>query len=355
MDNDPLARVLDGVQEVVTREDLDEVLSQDHKTAYIGFEPSGTAHLGWLITARKVRDLQEAGFEVTILLADWHAQINDKLGGDLERIQACGVYMEEAMKALGVRGDARFVYASEWVDDADYWATVLRVGKACTLNRVKRAMTIMGREAEDADLDYGKTIYPAMQVADIFYAGFDVALGGMDQRHAHMLARDVAGKMGGKAPVALHTPLLPSLTEEGGRMDPVAGKMSKSKPESGVFLHDSREEVEAKLHDAYCPQGEVEGNPVLDLLRWVLWPELETFTVKRPEKYGGNLMFESMGEVEAAFEEGELHPLDLKSAVADALNALLEEVRSYFEENPRGLQALGEALGEEAVTKAQGG
>lgn len=340
----PPARLTRGTQEIVTEEDLLDVVKRDSKTAYIGFEPSGTAHLGWLLCARKIRDLQEEGFEVTVLLADWHAQINDKLGGDLDRIQACGVYMEEAMKALGVREDARFVYASEWVDDAEYWATVLRVAKASTLNRIKRSMTIMGRKADDADLDYGKTLYPAMQVADIFYGGFDVAVGGMDQRHAHMLARDVSSKVDATPPVAIHLPLLPSLTEAGGRMDPVAGKMSKSKPETGVFLHDSPDEVEQKINDAFCPQGETEGNPVLEMLRLVLWPGLDVFVVERPEKYGGDLEFDSFEAVQEAFAEGGLHPLDLKQAVARELNELLGDVRSYFEENPRGLKALEAAL-----------
>lgn len=344
----PKALVTRNVEEIVTDDELDEVIAQDEKTAYIGFEPSGTAHLGWLICARKIRDLQDAGFDVTILLADWHAQINDKLDGDMDRIQACGTYMEEAFKALGVHPDTTFTYASDWVDDADYWAMVLRVAKATSLNRIKRAMTIMGREAEDADIDYGKTIYPAMQVADIYYGNFDVALGGLDQRSAHMLARDVANKLDQTPPVAIHTPLLPSLTEEGDRMDPTAGKMSKSKPESGVFLHDTPDEVDTKLHDAYCPQGQLENNPVLDMLRLVIWPSLDdTFVVERPDKYGGDLIFESFAEVEASFKDGELHPLDLKSAVADTLNELLDDVRTYFDEHPEGLRALEEGLGEQ--------
>lgn len=345
MPSDAFERVARNTQEIVTDEDLEEALDREDRSAYIGFEPSGTAHLGWLICARKVRDLQEAGFEVTILLADWHAQINDKLDGDLERIQACGTYMEEAMKALGVREDANFVYASEWVDDADYWAMVLRVAKASTLNRVKRAMTIMGREADDADLDYGKTIYPAMQVADIFYGDFDVALGGMDQRHAHMLARDVAGKLDLDPPAAVHTPLLPALSEEGARMDPETGEGKQSKSGEGVFLHDDPDEVEAKLGSAYCPGGQVENNPVLTMLEMVVWPDLDgAFVVERPEKYGGNLTFETLEAVHASFEDGELHPQDLKQAVAAELNAILDDVRAYFDEHPRGLKALEDAL-----------
>ncbi|PSG97788.1 tyrosine--tRNA ligase [Thermoplasmatales archaeon SW_10_69_26] len=345
MPSDAFELVTRNTEEVVTEGDLEDALDRGEPAAYIGFEPSGTAHLGWLICARKIRDLQEAGFEVTILLADWHAQINDKLDGDLERIQACGRYMEEAMEALGVREDANFVYASDWVADPDYWATVLRVGKSSTLNRIKRAMTIMGREAEDADLDYGKTIYPAMQVADIYYGDFDVALGGMDQRHAHMLARDVASKLDGEPPVAIHTPLLPGLTEAGARMDPTEAKMSKSEPETGVFLHDEPGEVEAKIEDAYCPGGQVEDNPVLALLEMVIWPEIEdAFVVERPEEYGGDLVFETFDEVEAAFDDGELHPLDLKQAVGAELNAVLDQVREHFEANPEGIEALDEAL-----------
>lgn len=348
MASDAFELVERHTEEVVTDEDLEDALDRENPTAYIGFEPSGTAHLGWLICARKIRDLQEAGFDVTILLADWHAQINDKLDGDLDRIQACGRYMEEAMTALGVREDADFVFASEWVDDADYWATVLRVAKHSTLNRIKRAMTILGREAKDAELDYGKTIYPAMQVADIYYGDFDAALGGMDQRHAHMLARDVANNLDRRPPVAIHTPLLPGLTEAGARMDAAEAKMSKSEPETGIFLHDEPDEIEAKLNDAYCPGGRVEDNPVLALLEMVVWPDLEPpFVVERPEDYGGNLSFDTFDEVEQAFDEGELHPLDLKQAVASELNAILDEVRAYFEANPEGLEELHEALDRE--------
>src|SRR5437016_1321312 len=97
-------------------------------------------------------------------------------------------------------------------------AYVIRVSKASTVARIRRALTIMGRKEEEADLDASMLIYPAMQVADIHWMDLDLALGGMDQRHAHMLYRDVAPKLGWKQVVALHTPLLPAL-DGGGRMD----------------------------------------------------------------------------------------------------------------------------------------
>lgn len=322
--------------------------------AYIGFEPSGTAHVGWMVCTETIRRLVDAGFEVQILMADWHAQINDKLGGDLAAIQRCGRYMEEAFEALGVaRSSVRYVYASEFAADPDYWALVLKVMKSTTLARVRRAMTIMGRSEEDGDGDMSKFVYPAMQVADIFHMGIDLAYGGMDQRHAHMLARDVAPKLGRTPPAAIHTPLVPSLKEQGGRMDATASvaakpagtaaagvpeqKMSKSDPSSGIFLHDTPDEVKAKLKGAHCPAKQAQGNPVLDLLRLVVWPRTHALTIARPEKFGGNKTYTSYDELVADFTAGGLHPMDLKNGVGDAMNKLLEPVAAYFAKHPDNL------------------
>lgn len=309
--------------------------------AYIGFEPSGTAHVGWMVCTDMVRRLTAAGFDVTILLADWHAQINDKLGGDLAAIQRCGKYMEEAFEALGVpRDSVHYLYANDVVKDPAYWALVLKVQKSTTLARVRRAMTIMGRGEDEGDGDMSKFVYPAMQVADIFHLGFELAYGGMDQRHAHMLARDVAPKIGRKPPVALHTPLVPGLKASGGRMDPVEVKMSKSDPDSGIFIHDSPADIARKLKGAHCPAKEIDGNPVFDLLRLVVWPRLagNALVVKRPEKFGGDKSYAELEQVKADFMSGGLHPMDLKAAVGTALAAQLQPVRDYFAKHPDNWQ-----------------
>jgi tyrosyl-tRNA synthetase len=313
-------------------------------SAYIGFEPSGTAHVGWMVCTQAVRELVDAGFDVTILLADWHAQINDKFGGDLDAIQACGRYMMDAFEALGVARDSvTYRWANEFAADPEYWALVVRVAKHTSLARMRRAMDIMGRTEDDADRDVSKFFYPAMQVADIFYMDLDLALGGMDQRHAHMLARDVAKKLGRKAPVALHTPLVPNLKGGAGRMDPAEAKMSKSKPDSGIFLHDDQAAVRDKIQKAHCPAGAKDDNPVLDLLRLIVWPRLAAgtpFSVTRPAKFGGAATFATYDAVAAAFVAGDLHPADLKSAVAAAINDILAPVQAYFASHPDSLAAV---------------
>lgn len=370
-----LERLIANTEEVVTIEELKTVLNKPNPKAYIGFEPSGVVHLGWKICTNKIKDFLACGFDFTILLADWHAYINDKLGGDLEKIKLCGKYMEDCFAAMGIEKEkVRFVYASDYVNDSKYWELVLKTAKATSVARVKRAMDIMGRAEDEAEKDLSKLFYPAMQVSDIFYLNLDVAYGGMDQRHAHMLARDVAKKLGLRPPVAIHTPLLTGL-QAGSRMNPTEFKsplddyslgsqrisssqpqlnpnlgstaspsdfkMSKSKPDTMISIHDTPDIVKKKMSKAYCPEKQIKGNPVLEICKFVIFPDLDgkSFLIERPEKFGGNLEFSTYTDLEQAFIAG-LHPLDLKNATANHINKILEPVHAFFEKHPENLQKM---------------
>lgn len=338
---DRLELVLRGAEEVVTREEARSLLDKGGTPrAYVGLEPSGLMHIATgFIVGQKMADLAMAGFHAIIFLADWHAYINDKLDGNLESIQRCAEYFKDSFRALGVPDSVEFLYANDFVKHPEYWQKVIAVSKASTVARIRRALTIMGRKEEEADLDASKLIYPAMQVADISWMNLDLAYGGMDQRHAHMLYRDVAPKMGWKQVVALHTPLLPSL-EGGGRMDPIAGKMSKSKPDSSVLINDPPSEVERKIGKAFCPPKDTEDNPVLRIAKLILFPRRGTLMIRRDAKFGGDVTFRSYGELAGAYGKGELHPKDLKAGVASALNTELAPVHKYFEAHPGNLEAM---------------
>ncbi len=340
---DKYSILIQNTEEIVTPKELHNVLEIKNPRAYIGFEPSGTVHLGWKICSNKIKDFITCGFNFTILLADWHAYINDKLDGDIEKIKLCGKYMEDCFLAMGVpKEKVSFVYASDYVGDPKYWEIVLKTSKATSVKRVKRAMDIMGRNEDEAERDLSKLFYPAMQVADIFYLDLDVAYGGMDQRHAHMLARDVAKKLGRKSPVALHTPLLTGL-QTGGRMNPIEIKMSKSKPDSMLSIHDIPEIVKKKVSKAYCPEKQIDDNPVLDICKYVIFPELyqQPFIIERPERFGGNIEFISYNDLATAYATG-LHPLDLKNAVTKYINNMLAPIHQYFKENSKNIDKLKE-------------
>ncbi len=338
---DLLAR---NAEEIVTAEELTALLARESRPkGYIGFEPSGLVHIGWMVCAAKVRDFVDAGFDFTVFFADWHAYINDKLGGNIDNIRICARYMEDCFEALGIdRDKVRFRLASELMDDISYWEKVIKIGKASTLTRIKRALTIMGRQEDEAEIDSSKTLYPLMQAADIFQMDLDVAYAGIDQRRAHMLAREAADRLGWKKPVALHTPLLPGL-RGGDRMDPVASKMSKSDPDAGIMIHDSPDEIRRKVGKAFCPP-EVQGNPVLSVCKLVLFEKLERMKIERPKKYGGDVSFSSYEELESAYASGQLHAMDLKNGTAEALVEVLTPARNYFDRNPRSLAEMREVI-----------
>jgi len=344
--------IKDAVEVVTVKELRTKLESGEKLRAYLGFEPSGLFHIGWIIWAKKLQDFLNAGVETILLEATWHAWINDKLGGNLDNIRKCAKYVEHSLKALGIDvSKLRIVDAEDLVKNKEYWELVLRIAKNATLARVKRALTIMGRRESEAELDFSKLIYPPMQVADMFYLNVDIALGGMDQRKAHMLARDVAEKLKLKKPIAIHTPLLTGL-QGAQRMEALSQeelmlstKMSKSKPESTILIHDPPEDIKRKVRKAFCPPKTVEYNPVIEIARYILFKQPNfSLTIKRPEKYGGTLEVQSFNELEKLYREGKIHPLDLKNAVADALIEYLKPVRSYFMKNIEAKRLLEDML-----------
>lgn len=350
-----LALVLRDVEEVITVDELRRVL-ETGGVGYLGFEPSGVFHIGWLVWALKFKDLVDAGIRMKLLAATWHAWVNDKLGGDMRKIHAAAKHVALVLDSLGLEGRYELVYAEDLVRDSDYWATLLKVAKSVTLARVRRALTIMGRRADEAESDFSKLIYPLMQVTDIIYMNLDIALGGMDQRRAHVLQREVAGRLGFKKAVAIHTPLIPSLKGPG-RMD-FGGmtkeevlaevKMSKSKPETAVFVVDTDEEIMAKIRKAYCPARVVENNPVLAIAKHIVFRGTEKeFVVRRPQKYGGDVTYTRYEELEKDFIEGKLHPLDLKRALAEYLVEVIRPIRERILSDPEAMAVVKEIMGSE--------
>ncbi|AET31648.1 tyrosine--tRNA ligase [Pyrobaculum ferrireducens] len=315
-----MEKLLRNIEEVVT---VEEFKALRGGLAYLGFEPLWPIHIGWLIWAYKLAELKEAGFDVVVLVATWHAWINDK--GSVEELRAQG---EKIRAVLDKIGRFRYVYGDEVAKDPRYWELVVKIAKETSLARVRRATPVMGRRAEEVELDFSKLLYPIMQVADIFYLGVDVAVGGMDQRRAHMLARDVAEKLGFKKPVALHTPIITSLSGTGRmegshrEIDEVYAmyKMSKSKPQSAIFITDSEEEVRRKVWAAYCPPKETRFNPVFEIAAYLLIP------YGGPLEVGGR-RYESAEALEKDYREGIATPQALKEAVSAALVELLTKLK----------------------------
>ncbi len=360
MDTQTRFNLIRGIaQEVVTSEELMQLLQTNPRPlAYDGFEPSGLAHLPvGVYRPLLLKQLLAAGVRFKLLLADSFAWINEKMGGDLDRIRTVGSYFIEVWKAAGLpmedRTKIEIVWHKELFDDPDYWKMVFLVAKNHTEARTKRAMTIAGRR-EGEIKQAAQLFYPSMQAADVLYLaddhkGVDIAQLGLDQRKANMLAREVAPKLGCRTPVAVHHRMLlgldgissASVADEHAAahasetMDEQAldFKMSKSKPETCIFVHDSAEEIGKKLGKAFCPAKVVAGNPVLEYAREIVFRAKPTLTIERPAKFGGEIVFEKYADLEKEFSEGKLHPLDLKKAVALELDELISPIRTHFEKD----------------------
>jgi len=348
-----------NTEEIMTEEDLKLLLESGTKIKhYIGFEISGKIHLGTgLMCMSKIKDFMDAGIDCTVFLADWHSWINDKLGGDMETIKkVAGGYFKEGLKASlkcwgGDPEKVKFVLGSDlYHNHDDYWATVIDVSKHTTLARMMRSITILGRK-EGESIDFAKLIYPPMQVADILFQGINMPHAGLDQRKAQVIARDVALKVKTSPlldkngnhikPVAVHHHLILGLGQP--PVWPVpkdqlqevwsALKMSKSKPDTCIFIHDSPDEIKRKIKNAFCIEGEIEFNPILDWTKYLLFnDEKSCLEVKRPAKFGGDTCYSSYQQLEKDFKEKKLHPMDLKNAVAEKLIEFLEPARKHFEQ-----------------------
>jgi tyrosyl-tRNA synthetase len=142
--------------------------------------------------------------------------------------------------------------------------------------------------------------------------------------------------MNWKVPVAVHHKLLPGLTQPTGTSTEakMLGKMSKTNPNSTIFIHDSDEEIKSKINKAWCEEKNIENNPLLEISKQIIFNEYDEMQVERPEKFGGNVSYSDYSQLESAFAKKELHPTDLKQTVAKLLIPIVSKIRDKLALDP---------------------
>lgn len=333
-------------EEIVTEEELKELFqTKEHPIAYDGFEPSGQIHIAQgVMRAINVNKMVDAGVNFKMYAADWHGWANNKLGGDLSKIQICGDYLIEVWKTCGMNVDkVKFLRASDIVNNMDYWKRVMQIARNTTVKRITRCGQIMGRN--DADVQQASQIlYPCMQCADIFELEADIAQLGMDQRKVNMLAREVGPKLNWGKPVVVSHHMLMGLgkptSASTGAERGIDLKMSKSKPDSAIFMTDTEEDINRKISKAYCPEKIIEENPLIEYAKYIIFEKFHSMKIERPEKFGGDLEINSYDELVKVFSSGDLHPVDLKKATAYYINEIVRPVREHFEKNKKAKELL---------------
>ncbi len=316
--------------EIVTDKELSEICQKKEPTAYIGYAPTGTMHIGHFTTIRKIADFVDAGFKFKILIADVHAEL-DIEKSPRELIDARTEYYTEAIKGMLEAcyidtSDLEFVRGSDFQHSPEYQKGYMKLMESMTVNRAERSVNEVVRHSDG--MKASALLYSAMQIMDCAEQGLDVdlAYAGLDQRRIYMLGRESMPKIGQEGPTCVFAPLLSGLT---------GGKMSASNEDSKISIHDAPEIVVEKVESAYCPQGELEDNGVLEYAQHLVFPILEKngdeLVIERPEKYGGDIKYSNYKDLEKDFLDEDLHPQDLKKAVGKAIAEILKPVNKRLE------------------------
>ncbi|ANQ05840.1 Tyrosyl-trna synthetase [Plasmodium coatneyi] len=335
-----LAEILSVASECIQPEELKaRLLLKRRLICYDGFEPSGRMHIAQgLLKCQIVNKLTSNGCTFIFWIADWFAQLNNKMSGDLKKIKKVGKYFIEVWKSCGMNMEnVQFLWASDEINKKpnDYWSLVIDISKSFNINRIKRCLKIMGR-SEGEENYCSQIMYPCMQCADIFFLNVDICQLGIDQRKVNMLAREYCDiKKIKKKPIILSHEMLPGLLEG-------QEKMSKSDENSAIFMDDSEADVNRKIKKGYCPPMVIENNPIFAYARSIVFPHYKEFALQRKEKNGGNKTYTTIAELEADYLSGALHPLDLKDNVAIYLNKMLQPVRDHFQNDAEAKSLLNE-------------
>lgn len=314
-------------EEVITQDELGPLLAaKDHPVVYDGFEPSGRMHIAQgVLRAINVNKLTSAGCIFKFWVADWFAQLNNKMGGDLKKIKTVGLYMIEIWKAIGMNMDnVEFLWASDEINSHadEYWTLVMDIARINNLARIQRCCTIMGRKETD-EMSAAQIFYPCMQCADVFFLKADICQLGMDQRKVNMLAREYAGaKKKRFKPVVISHHMLMGLKEG-------QEKMSKSDPDSAIFMEDSADDVKKKIKKAFCPPEVVNGNPVIDYAKNIVLGYHGEIKIT-DGRSGESVTYTDAATLEADYTAAKIHPGDLKASVTEAINRIIEPVRVHF-------------------------
>ena len=335
-------------EEIIGLDELEELLKTKKEIkAYDGFEPSGQIHIAQgLLRAIQVNKLTKCGIHFIFWVADYFAWLNNKLGGDLEKIQTCGKYLIEVWKSCGMNLEqVEFRWTSkELKNNSKYWEDFLKLSTIPSVQRILRCGQIMGRKSSETN-KASQIVYPLMQANDIHFLDVDICQLGLDQRKVNVLAREIFPKLGWKKPIIISHHMLLGLqkVETKGVIGvdrKIEMKMSKSKPNTAIFMTDTEEEVEQKFRKAHTIDKVIEDNPVLEYFRYIIFEKYKIVEIKREEKFGGDYKANSYQELEDDFRQGEIKSIDLKLMCAKYINELLEKTRKHFREDKKARHLL---------------
>jgi tyrosyl-tRNA synthetase len=319
------------LEEIVSEDKLKEIIKNRPLKIYWGTAPTGKPSLGYFFPMYKIADFLKAGCEVTILFADLHGFL-DNMKTSFEKLAHRTKYYELLIKEILKTVKApleklKFVKGSDFQTQKDYTLDVYKLSALTNTKDTQKAGAQVVKQIANPKMS--NLLYPILQSLDEVYLDVDAQFGGTDQRKIFMFAREFLPKIGYEKRIHLMNPLVPGLTK--------SGKMSSSEPNSKIDFDDSDKIIMKKIRQAYCVDGECENNALLGIVKHIIFRKLETenkpLIIKRDEKWGGDVTFNTFSELEKAFLEKTLASIDLKNTTALEIIELIKPIRETILKN----------------------
>jgi len=247
---DQLYIIKRGVDEILPENQLAEKIEKSLSTNIplnikLGCDPSRPdLHLGHSVVLKKLKDFQDLGHNVTLVIGDFTAMIGDPTGRNKTRPQLdiettkinADTYIQQASKILDIK-KLRVVYNSEWLSKLDFFKVINISGKFTIAQFLERD-DFGKRYRSGIPISIHEFMYPLAQAYDSVALRSDVEIGGTDQKFNLLLGRDLQKEYDLNPQVAI---MLPILEGTDGKM-----KMSKSY-DNYISFNDTANDMYGKI------------------------------------------------------------------------------------------------------------
>jgi len=214
---------------------------------YLGIDPTGpNLHMGHAIVLRKMREFQELGHQLILLIGDFTGMIGDPTDKSATRVRLSREqvlenaknYQEQASKLIKLEGEnaAQVKYNSEWLGSMTF-SDVVELASHFTVQQLLERDMFEKRMEEGHPIHLHEFLYPLMQGYDSVAMDVDGEIGGNDQTFNMLAGRDLLKEMNGREKFVMTTKLL---------VDPTGKKMGKSEGNM-ICLCDSADEMFGKV------------------------------------------------------------------------------------------------------------
>ncbi len=335
LDEQTLHQVLRrGVSEIIVEEEFVRLLQEGTPLRLkMGFDPSRPdIHLGHVVGLRKLRQLQELGHKVILIVGDWTAQIGDPSGQSIMRpmlthdqvMANAESYLSQFFKVVD-KDRTETVLQSEWFGKFTL-ATVIDLTRRFTLAQFLERDDFARRFKANRPIALTEFLYPLLQAYDSVAIRSDVEFGGTDQTFNLLVGRQLQGMMGQRPQQCF---LMPMLVGTAG-----VEKMSKSL-DNYVAVDDSPNEMYGKIMSLPDQSFPFDAQAVLDKVSVPSGPESRPRVNVKPIypvadyfDYLTDVPEAELAEMRRALVEGTVNPMELKKRLA------LEITRQFHGSEP---------------------